>query len=149
MTFEEYKEKNDNFVSDEMDIETNVNIIEDNDVNEIFSLLLNFQAQLKVMHWGTSSYAEHKAYQKTYESIDEGLDSLVESYQGYNSSNRISFGGTLTLINFDEVNVNDWLVGILELLNRLRGICDKTDLQNMVDELISSVSKLMYLLTLK
>jgi hypothetical protein len=151
MTFEEYKEKGapeELAIDDLMAMDTNVKTLEvGNDINEIFASLLCFQAQLKVMHWGTASYAEHKAYMKTYDAIDGGLDSLVESYQGYNG--RIDFGGSLSLISFEQVNVQDWLSTNLDLLSKLRGMCDKTDLQNMVDELIAAISRLMYLLTLK
>lgn len=116
-------------------------------VDEHFVNLLLFQAQLKVMHWGTESFSEHKAYGETYESIDEGLDSLVESYQGYHG--RIDFGSNCEFISFKNVENESWLNSMIDCLKTLRENLSESDLQNMADELIASVSKLKYLLTLK
>ena len=116
-------------------------------IDDHFVNLLKFQMQLKVMHWGTESYAEHNAYGSTYESVDGGLDALVESYQGYNG--RIDFGCSCDLISFSKVQPNEWLDSMLECLNTLRGELKESDLQNMIVELIAAVSKLKYLLTLK
>jgi hypothetical protein len=103
--------------------------------------------QLKIMHWGTESYAQHNAYGATYESVDSGLDALVESYQGYHG--RIDFGCSCDLPSFKDVECESWLDSILECLNSLRCELKESDLQNMSDELIASVSKLKYLLTLR
>lgn len=116
-------------------------------VDDHFVNLLKFQMQLKVMHWGTESYAEHNAYGSTYGSIDEGLDALVESYQGYHG--RVDFGCSCDLISFSKVQPNEWLDSMLVCLNTLRVELKESDLQNMIDELIAAVSKLKYLLTLK
>jgi len=119
----------------------------DKSLDEHFVSLLIFQAQLKIMHWGTGSFAQHKAYGKTYASIDAGLDALVESYQGYHGL--IDFGSSCEFISFQNVEVNSWLGSMLECLNTMRGEFQESDLQNLTDELISGISKLKYLLTLK
>lgn len=116
-------------------------------IDEHFVSLLVFQSQLKVMHWGTGSYAEHNAYGATYDSISDGLDALVESYQGYHGL--IDFGSSCEFISFPNVEVNSWLGSMLECLNTMRQEFKESDLQNLTDELISNVSKLKYLLTLK
>jgi hypothetical protein len=116
-------------------------------LDEHFVSLLTFQAQLKIMHWGTGSFAQHEAYGKTYASVDAGLDALVESYQGYHGL--IDFGSSCEFISFQNVEVNSWLGSMLECLNTMRGEFQESDLQNLTDELISGISKLKYLLTLK
>ena len=116
-------------------------------ISEHFVNLLLFQAQLRIMHWGTESYAQHIAYGETYESINDGLDSLVESYQGYHG--RLDFGCNCEFISFKNVENDSWLGSMLECLNTLREVLKESDLQNLADELIASVSKLKYLLTLK
>lgn len=117
------------------------------DLDDSFVSLLIFQAQLKIMHWGTGSFAQHEAYGKTYASVDAGLDALVESYQGYHGL--IDFGSSCEFISFQNVEVNSWLGSMLECLNTMRGEFQESDLQNLTDELISGISKLKYLLTLK
>lgn len=116
-------------------------------LDEYFVSLLTFQAQLKIMHWGTGSFAQHKAYGKTYDSVADGLDALVESYQGYHGL--IDFGSSCEFISFQNVEVNSWLGSMLECLNTMRGEFQESDLQNLTDELISGISRLKYLLTLK
>ena len=116
-------------------------------LDEHFVNLLLFQAQLKIMHWGTESYAEHNAYEVTFDSVNGGLDALVESYQGYYG--RLNFGSKCDFISFADVETNSWLGSMLECLTTLRNEFQESDLQNLADELIASVSKLKYLLTLK
>ena len=144
MTFDEFKVKGTEF---EMDPLTTSTKSLGSGVDEHFVNLLTFQMQLKVMHWGTESYAQHNAFGSTYSDIDDGLDALVESYQGYHG--RIDFGCSCEIASFKDVECTSWLKSMLECLNTLRDMLKESDLQNMIDELIASVSKLMYLLTLK
>jgi len=148
MTFDEFKEKGTELEMDlDMDMVSRKTKSLGSSVDEHFVNLLLFQSQLKIMHWGTESYAQHNAFGSTYESIDEGLDSLVESYQGYHG--RIDFGNSCEFISFKDVECDSWLNSMLECLNSLREELKESDLQNMIDELIAAVSKLKYLLTLK
>lgn len=148
MTFDEFKEK-----GTELEMDLGMEMTDrktkslGSSIDEHFVSLLIFQMQLKIMHWGTESYAQHNAYGSTYESVDGGLDSLVESYQGYHG--RIDFGCSCDLHSFSDVQCESWLDSMLECLNSLRCELKESDLQNMTDELIASVSKLKYLLTLK
>ena len=148
MTFDEFKEK-----GSELEMDLGIEMLArktkslESSLDEHFVSLLIFQMQLKVMHWGTESYAQHNAFGTTYETIEEGLDALVESYQGYHG--RIDFECSCDLPGFKNVECESWLDSILDCLNSLRGEFKESDLQNMADELIASVSKLKYLLTLK
>jgi hypothetical protein len=146
MTFDEFKDKGTELEMD-LDIVSRKTKSLGSSIDEHFVNLLLFQSQLKIMHWGTESYAQHKAYMKAYDSIDEGLDALVESYQGYHG--RIDFGGSFEFISFKDVECDSWLNSMLECLNSLREDLNESDLQNLIDELIAAVSKLKYLLTLK
>jgi hypothetical protein len=148
MTFDEFKDKGTELEMNlDMDMVSRKTKSLGSSIDEHFVNLLLFQSQLKIMHWGTESYAQHKAYMKAYDSIDEGLDALVESYQGYHG--RIDFGNSCEFISFKDVECESWLNSMLECLNSLRSELKESDLQNMIDELIAAVSKLKYLLTLK
>lgn len=137
-TFGEYKGSN----NQEIDMTRSLG----SEIDECFSDLLRFQSQLKIMHWGTSSYAEHKAYGKIYKDIDEKLDTLVEAYQGCHG--KIDFL-QCGFVSFTEVDVNGWLSGVKHSIERLREEVGEDDLKNLIDEISASVSKLKYLLTLK
>ena len=148
MTFDEFKDKGTELEMDlDMVTRKTKSLGSSSDIDDHFINLLLFQAQLKIMHWGTESYAQHNAFGDTYGSIDEGLDALVESYQGYHG--RIDFGNSCEFISFSDVEPNSWLKTMMECLTTLRENVKESDLQNLIDELIADVSKLMYLLTLK
>jgi hypothetical protein len=146
MTFKEFKRET---PQGDLGAETDIQMTKslERSIDEYFVSLLCFQAQLKIMHWGTDSYSQHKAYMKTYDSVDAGLDALVESYQGYHGL--IDFGSSCEFISFTNVEVNSWLESMIECLNTIRGKFKESDLQNLSDELITGISKLKYLLTLK
>lgn len=145
MTFGEYKENGMEGTEEDSQLQGIKQL--GSSLDEYFVNILLFQTQLKIMHWGTESYSQHKAYMKTYDSISDMFDSLVESYQGYHG--RIDFGNNCEFISFSDVEPNSWLKSMMECLNTLRENLKESDLQNMIDEVIAGVSKLMYLLTLK
>jgi len=166
MTFDEYK-KNSGENSDPVDsqeskfltldqldkMDSDVDILSrktkslESSIDEYFVTLMIFQMQLKVMHWGTESYSQHKAFMKTYDTVDGLLDDLIESYQGYHA--RIDFGCSCEIPSFSNVECDSWLNSITECLISLKNELQEGDLQNIVDEIMASVSKLKYLLTLK
>ena len=44
--------------------------------------LLQMQNQLRIFHWQTKSYAVHKALGKAYESLNDLIDTFVETALG-------------------------------------------------------------------
>ena len=119
-------------------------------MNKLASILFHSRTQAHVFHLrvkGKGSFAAHLALQTYYEGIIPLIDGLVESYQGYHG--RIDFGNSCELISFSDVEPNSWLKTMMECLTTLRENVKESDLQNLIDELIADVSKLMYLLTLK
>jgi hypothetical protein len=45
--------------------------------------LTYFQEQLHLLHWTTTSYAEHKALGKLYEYVHDFKDGVIEKLMGY------------------------------------------------------------------
>jgi DNA-binding ferritin-like protein len=45
---------------------------------ELLSTVLQIKGQLKILHWQTESYAEHKAFEKTYKALSDHFDKLIE-----------------------------------------------------------------------
>ena len=70
MTFDEFKDKGTELEMD-LDIVSRKTKSLGSSIDEHFVNLLLFQSQLKIMHWGTESYAEHNAFVSTNGSIDE------------------------------------------------------------------------------
>ena len=117
------------------------------DNNSIFMSLMEFHLQVRAFHWAAESLAQHTGAGITYDSINEILDTLVEAYQGYEG--RIRLGGNYTILNFQDVNIDPWLGGIVDKIKKLRDNIQYSDVQNILDELLGAISKFKYLLTLK
>ena len=118
---------------------------EDNMVDK----LLGLQNQLRMLHWGTSSYAEHKALGKAYTGLDLLIDTFVETYMGVNGKNLppikldlrpYTLGSAMKLLD----QATHFLS--VELENQLSG---NTDLSNIRDEMLALINQTKYLLTLK
>ena len=49
---------------------------------ELLLNVLQISAQIKILHWQTESFAEHMAFDRTYESLGDKFDHLIEVYSG-------------------------------------------------------------------
>ena len=118
------------------------------DFCEMVCQMLHSQTQVHIFHLGTKSYAEHKALQKYYESVDDLTDGLVESYQGkyglltnYKSYKNQSYKNKNQVLKY--------FTGLLSMIEEKRDCCDDSYIQNQIDtvqELIySTIYKLKFL----
>jgi len=111
---------------------------------------LTLQNQLRIHHWQTPSFAEHKALGKAYEALDGLIDSFVETHMGkYGKDTEqhrtIELHGYETshpmpVLNYFENYLKN------ELPEELSE--EDTDLLNIRDEMLSVVNTTKYLLTL-
>lgn len=120
----------------------------------IITKLLTVQAQLRVYHWQTKSYAEHKALGKLYEGLDGLIDTFVETLSGKKGgvpSAKDNF--TFVAENYKD---NKTVVAFLDefsvyLTQDVPTMLDgkDTDLLNIRDEMLGAVNQTKYLLRLK
>ena len=113
--------------------------------------LLSFQMQIKILHWQTTSYAQHMAFGGIYDFLNDAIDKFVEVYQG--KYGRIKFGETeIEFDNIINVNIKKFVSDFESYLTgKLPTVVDTTsdtDLLNLRDEILSETKKLKYLLTL-
>jgi hypothetical protein len=111
--------------------------------------LLGLLNQIKIYHWQTKSYSEHKALGKAYESLDGLVDGFIESYMG-SSGSKINAGFKLSLVDYTPKSS-------MELMNQaetfMRGelekaISGKSELLNIRDEMLAVIQHTKYLLSL-
>jgi hypothetical protein len=116
---------------------------------ELLSNVLQIQAQLRVLHWQTESFAEHNAFGTTYDTLDDLFDSLIESYSG--KYNRPKFGGmkNIAIADYDNVKVDAFIDGALTFFENAFMAESDSELNNICDEIKAALDKLKYLLTLK
>jgi len=97
------------------------------------------------LHLLTKSYAEHKALEFFYTEIVDKADEFAEVYQGCS--------GRRLAIKFDnpESNAVEMVRGLREWIKKNRGGIaglDDTHIQNLIDEIVATIDRTSYLLTL-
>jgi DNA-binding ferritin-like protein len=124
-----------------------------NNLSSNVNFFLGLQNQFKILHWQTKGYARHKAFGDTYETLDGLMDDYVEICMGKHG--RFTLDGstsTIQLTNLTDMNIVEFLQSTK---NRLIGFTNElsqerdTDLLNLRDEMLGSINKLAYLLTLE
>jgi len=103
--------------------------------------LFHSRDAMHIAHLQTTSFAEHKALNGYYDSILDLTDGFTEAYFGQNK--RVE-------IVIPEVKVMDSTSHLRELLSILNTERNNysSELQNIIDEMLTLVDKTLYLLTL-
>lgn len=123
-------------------------------MKKIVIKFLQLQAQMRILHWQTTSYAEHKAFDEFYDEAGEIIDRLIEAVQG--KYGRITLGGIDSIIvsDYNTLKFNMFIMDFETFINTEIFSCgldkDKdSEIENILQELRGEVDKLKYLLTLK
>jgi Family of unknown function (DUF5856) len=120
--------------------------------HEIIMQLLQMRDQYQVLHWQTTSYARHKAYDKVIDAITDGTDKLVEACMGKKGRFEFPDGSVqIQIFNLKSLEINSFIAANIDFLMELNKDFDKTkdsDLLNIRDEILGEINKLKYLLTL-
>lgn len=119
--------------------------------NEIIINLLAMENQMRIFHWQTMSYSEHKAFGKIYDKLTDLIDNFVEVCMAKHG--RPDFGGEFNLPQYDykAVNVDQYINSMIEFLISLDSVYQDgidSDILNIRDEMLAEVNRLKYLLTL-
>ena len=119
----------------------------------IVTKLLTYQNQVKILHWQTTSYAEHKTLDGLYGNLSEQIDEFVETFMGKYGRIIAQTNFNLTLENYKNMSPMSLILDMENyLINELPTMLDAkkdTDLLNIRDEILGSVNQTKYLLTLK
>ena len=119
----------------------------------IVTRMLEFQNQIKIYHWQTYGYAEHKTFGGLYDELSDSIDEFVEVYMGKYGRIISPTNFVLTLQNYKAASpiatIDTFITYLIsELPTSLDPIKD-SDLLNIRDEMLGSINQTKYLLTLK
>ncbi len=119
---------------------------------EIILKLVQIQNQFRFMHWQTTGDAKHRAYGDIYDKLGDLMDDFAEAMMG--KYGRVEFEPEFSIMFQDlkSLNLQDFIDGITDFLVSITEMLDPkydTDLLNLRDEMLASINKLKYLLTLK
>lgn len=123
---------------------------------KIVTMFLRMLNTVKLYHWKTSSYAQHKATDELYANLNLNIDTFVEIMLG-KTGGRVNLTGQKTLPLLDYTNVTDFTKEInmykhfLNNMNNNSGfdITNNSDLFNVRDEILGNLNQFTYLLTFK
>ena len=118
---------------------------------QLITPFLKIQNQLRIYHWQSDTFSQHKAFGKTYKDFDALVDDFVEVYMGKNGKSRSRIAYSLELENLNENYIDiinsfiDYLIGLNKELDQETN----SELLNIRDEMLAVLNRLKYLLTLK
>jgi DNA-binding ferritin-like protein len=118
---------------------------------KLFAPFLRIQNQLRIYHWQTESFAQHKAFGKAYEELDGLIDQFVEVYMGKYGRSKAKIAYNIELQNIGDeylLVVDTYIDYLISLTSELDSVMD-SDLLNIRDEMVGVLNRLKYLLTLK
>lgn len=141
-------------------------IIDEEDVSEpqsssneyskpnIVTTFLQMLNTVKLYHWKTTSYAQHKATDELYAKLNESIDSFVEIMLGKQKT-RVNLTETKSIPLHDYSELTDFEKEIEMYKNYLIGMSSffdsklDSDLLNVRDEILGQLNQFTYLLTFK
>ena len=119
---------------------------------EIILKLIQIQNQFRFLHWQTFGDAKHRAYGDLYESMGDHIDTFTEAMMGKYGRPEFESEFMVAFQDINSINLQNFIDGIVEFLVGMTEVLDPkydTDLLNIRDEILSSINKLKYLITLK
>ena len=121
--------------------------------------LLRLRNQVKVIHWQTESYAQHKALDKLFDILNRQNDKWVETFMGKYGRVYFSLTDHIQLVNLNDLAIDvdantiiNYLKEWVKSLNNIRdnhfNNSENSDLSNIFDEIFGEIHNTCYLLTL-
>lgn len=125
--------------------------ISNTEKSHIVSIFLEMLNMVKLYHWKTRSFAQHKATDDLYSELNEKIDTFVEILLGKDESRIQMIEKRIDLI--DSVNTDDFksriykyrafLIDFGTVFNAKRD----SDLLNVRDEILGKINQFLYLMT--
>ena len=117
----------------------------------LFSFVLSLQNQLKLWHWQTDSFAQHKAFGDIYDSIDDTIDRFIEVYLGKFGKKSGSPEYQTKFYSLEHKEPTEVVQAYIDMLNQeiAEHIRESSEILNIKDEIVADLEKLKYLLTLQ
>ena len=118
------------------------------DIVHTFIEMLNV---VKMYHWKTHSFSQHKATDELYSSLNGHIDTFVETLLGKDGSRIEHWNKKIEIMQADNTaqfksRVNEYRDFLIDLTNHFDANKD-SDLLNIRDEILGDINQFLYLLT--
>lgn len=118
-------------------------------LESIAGKVTSMKEQAQLLHWRTSSYAEHQATGKLYETLEDFKDDVMEKLMGYMNGQRPKSFKIESPV--ETASAMQLAMEVCDFASSLKKWSDSKgymDIGNMADSLSGEASKIKYLLTL-
>jgi DNA-binding ferritin-like protein len=123
----------------------------------IFSKILQNSAQIKLLHWQTNFYGQHKALDKFFDKFNDLSDGFAEAIMGKFGKPLLNgTEGCLTIFNYknpENADLTEFLDHLYKCYNDdCRSYFSEykdSELINIIDEIVALIDQNRYLLSLK
>lgn len=121
--------------------------------DRIVRAFIEMQNLVKVYHWNTHSYAEHKATDELHERLGKNIDTFVEIMMGKDGSRIDHLSRRITVLSLKtKTSLREKMFAYRRFLtgmNKCLDASEDSDLLNIRDEILGDINQFLYLLTLK
>ena len=120
--------------------------------SDLIKTFMEMLTMIKVYHWNTHSFAQHKATDEIHGRLSENVDKFVEVLLGKTESRLVNLNEKIHLIR--SKNTMDFKKCIYEYRECMIHLSDcfdarrDSDLLNIRDEILADLNQLLYLFTL-
>jgi len=117
----------------------------------LFEYFLGLLGQIKIYHWSTMSYSTHKALDDLHSSLSSNIDEIMEIYIGKFNRQPIESFEVQMRANSDVSDIIGYLENERENIRGMRTKLFKSssEIQNLIDNMLGSISKTIYLCRLR
>ncbi len=118
---------------------------------QLFEYFLGLLVQIKIYHWSTMSYSTHKALDDLHSSLSSNIDEIMEIYIGKFNRQPIEPFEVQMRANSDVSDIIGYLENERENIRGMRTKLFKTssEIQNLIDNMLGSISRTIYLCRLR
>jgi DNA-binding ferritin-like protein len=123
------------------------------DKQYIVRTFMEILTAIRIHHWSTTSYAQHKTTDDLYSKLEENIDRFIETLIGKNKKYPKIMSEHMQMFTFD--TIGDIQASLFEFSEYLTSLCDvfdskkDSDLLAIRDEMLADVNRHLYLLTMK
>lgn len=122
-------------------------------VSHIVKTFLELLNMVKVYHWNTLSFAQHKATDELYGKLNEHIDSFIEVLLGKTQGRIDKMEKQMDMYSFhmnEEADFKHKIHEYRRFLIELNGVfpsAEDSDLLNIRDEIVGDLNQFLYLMT--
>lgn len=125
-----------------------------NNKEELVNYYLELLMIIKVYHWKTKSYSEHKATDELYETLNSNFDKFVEVMLGKDDSKLKMKGKTIKFTDPSNKKdlkkiISSYKKLLEKSMNKYINIVKDTDLLSIRDDILANLNQFLFLLALK